>query len=444
MAIQPLNQAVGYQMGRGAAATASSSTAIPVPPGTQSRNMELVANVPPVNTATQSDLAIWGNLLIAGNYTGMRVIDISNPQAPVQLSYFPCNGGQGDVTVWRNLVFRSIDSPQDRPECAGSAAPSIAGPTAFEGIRIIDISDPSNPVFVKGVSTACGSHTHTLVPDLANNRVLLYISSYIGGAAATCIPPHKIISIISVPLDAPQNAAVISTPTVHPPTNTDTGCHDITAYPDIGLAAGACMGDGQIWDISNPASPVELSRIENSNISFWHNAIFTYDGKYVAFGDELGGGVEAECTTAQSDVQGVVWFYNIENPAAPVLAGHYKIPRPQLANENCVSHNFNVLPRTDRYILVHAWYQGGTTVVDFTNPASPREIAFMDFPVLAPTTDGGAWSSHWYNGYIYANDITRGVDIFKLKLSVPGQKMGVSQSRMNPQTQEPLVSIPSN
>jgi hypothetical protein len=445
MALQPLSEAAAYLMESSTAGTLAQA-AIPPPAGTVSRNMDLVANVPPATTATQSDLAFWGDLLIAGNYSGIRVIDISTPEAPVQLSYFPCNGGQGDVTVWGNLVFRSIDSPQNTPNCANSAGGSTGGVNAWEGIRIIDISDPSNPAFVGAVSTKCGSHTHTLVPDTANNRVLLYVSSYGPGTSATCLPPHQIISVVEVPLDAPQTASVISEPVVHPLTTTDSsGCHDITVYRHIDLAAGACMGEGQIWDISDPVNPVILSRIENANISFWHNAIFTYDGKYVAFGDELGGGVAARCRTVDTDVQGAVWFYNIENPAAPVLSGHFKLPRPQDgAGENCVSHNFNMLPRNDRYVMVHAWYQGGTEVIDWTNPASPREIAFMDFPPVTTPGGGGAWSSHWYNGYIYANDITRGIDVFKMRSSVPGQKLGISQARLNPQTQEPLFSVPTN
>jgi hypothetical protein len=404
-------------------------------------NMRLLANVPKPGT-TNSDLAFWGSLAVAGNYSGLRTIDVSDPTNPVVLADFSCSGGQGDVSIWKNLVFRSIDKPQSTDQCAGSHDVSVPG---FEGIRIIDVSNPANPVFVKGVATDCGSHTHTLVPDPANNRVLIYVSSY------PLSPPfgktpygtdcerlkqdgrqgHSKISIVAVPLDDPAQAQVVATPHFHlkdfEGITGVRGCHDIQVFLELQRAAAACLSEGQIWDISNPLRPVTLARLDNPDISVWHSAAFTWDGKIVAFGDER---FPLDCVD-DPDTAGAVWFYDLADPSAPL--GHFRIQRPQ-PGQDCTIHNFNVIPVQDHYLLVTAAYGAGTSVVDFTAPAKPQEVAYYD----AQTPAADTWSAYWYNSRrIYANDIARGVDIFKLGLDSAATT--VRFGHMNPQTQEELL-----
>jgi hypothetical protein len=405
----------------------------------QSKKMTLLGSSPKPGV-TNSDLAFRGSLVVAGNYSGLRLIDASDPKAPVVKSDFSCSGSQGDVSIWGNLVFRSIDRPQTTDKCAGSMdTPGVPG---FEGIRIIDISDPTAPAFVKGVATDCGSHTHTLIPDLGKNRVLIYVSSYPLGVlgktpyGTDCerfkkngAQGHSKISVVAVPLNDPGSARVIAEPHFElkdlggvPGVR---GCHDIQVFLELKRAAAACMSEGQIWDISNPVKPVTLKRIDNPEINFWHGAAFTWDGKIVAFGDEL---FPSDCNANEPDTRGAVWFYDASNPSAPL--GHFRIPRPQPGDE-CTVHNFNVIPVRNHYLLVTAAYGAGTSVVDFTNPAAPKEVAYYD-PDQAFT-----WSSYWYNGLVYANDSPNGVQIYGLK--VRNAKTDVRFDQMNPQTQEELL-----
>lgn len=406
----------------------------------QSKKMTLLGSSPKAGT-TNSDLAFRGNLVVAGNYGGFRVIDVTDPAAPVVKSDFSCPGSQGDVSIWGNLIFRSIDKPQTTDQCAGSM--DTAGVPGFEGIRIVDISNPTAPVFVKGVATDCGSHTHTLIPDLARNRLLIYVSSYpLQGPfgktpyGTTCErfkkngqQGHSKISVVEVPLDNPSAAKVIAEPHFElkdyggiPGVR---GCHDIQVFLEIKRAAAACMSEGQIWDISNPVKPVTLARIDNSDINFWHGAAFSWDGKIVVFGDEL---FPSDCNPNEPDTRGAVWFYDANNPSAPL--GHFRIPRPQPGDE-CTVHNFNVIPVRKHHILVTAAYGAGTSVVDFTNPAKPKEVAYYD-PDQAFT-----WSSYWYNGLVYANDSPNGVQIYKPSLK--SARTDVRFDHMNPQTQEQLL-----
>jgi hypothetical protein len=414
-----------------------------------SSNMTHLANVPKAGT-TNSDLAFWGNLVYAGNYGGFRIIDVSNPSAPVVLSDYFCVGSQGDVGVWkhrtRTLLFVSVDSRQPSGEC------NKTGPASWEGIRIFDVSNPTAPFLIKAIPTDCGSHTHTVVPDLARTRVLIYVSSYLLGAPTTgpggtqCGPVHGHISVIDVPLRRPQNAHVVSEPSTGPGTD---GCHDIGVFIPLKIAAAACITEGQIWDISNPVNPVITARILNSTIEIWHSGAFTYDAAVAVFGDEEGGAAATHgCTTRTPP--GSMWFYDTAvlglagPPAVPTtypFLGQYTIPRPQPGAIVCTAHNYDVVPLPHRYILASAWYQGGTSVVDFTNiasnPAAATEIGYFD----AAGTDGApaalTWSSYWYNGLIYANDIDRGVDIFRYTGSQTNGAL--TFGRLNPQTQETLI-----
>lgn len=404
----------------------------------ESKKMTRLGNSPNPTT-TNSDIALWGDLAVAGDYRGLRVLDVSDPNAPAVLSDFTCSGGQGDVSIWGNLVFRSIDTAQTTDECQGSQDTQVPG---FEGIRIIDISNPHAPSFVKGIATDCGSHTHTLIPDLTRDRVLLYVSSYPLAGPFGRTPygtncrrlknngqqGHSKISIIAVPLAEPERARVIAEPLIELSDFSAPGlrgCHDITVFLELQIAAAACLSEGQIWDISSPLRPVTLNRIFNDDIAFWHGAAFSWDGRYVAFGDEK---FPLDCGPEDPDTAGAIWFHEVANPATPL--GHFQIPRPQHGHD-CTAHNFNVIPGLDRYILVTAAYAAGTSVVDFTDPTRPREIAYYD---AEPTH---TWSSYWYNGRVYANDVERGVDIFKI--NARSTRSSVRFEHLNAQTQEEVI-----
>jgi WD40 repeat protein len=277
------------------------------------------------------------------------------------------------------------------------------------------------------VYTDCGSHTHTLVPDLANNRVLLYVSSYPATVGPRCTSPHAKISIVAVPLDAPETASVIATPTIDAPAFIGVGCHDITVFMAIHKAAASCQSQAQIWDITDPANPDTLHpmRIDRTGVNFWHSAEFTWDGQYLVTDDESFSG------TCQPGNDGQISIWRVSDG---MLMSTYMIPRPQ-GNTYCSVHNGNLIPVAGRYLLVAAWYGGGTSVIDFTNPTSPHEIAYYDAQGSPVASD--AWSSYWYNGKIYANDIGRGQDVFNFVL--PATVYGATFTHLNAQTQEDLL-----
>jgi hypothetical protein len=404
-------------------------------PDEHSKNVKLLSNVPRTGQFTQSDLAFAGNLAFSGNYGGFRVIDIADPEAPQIVSDFRCNGAQGDVSIHRNLLFQSVDSPQTTANC-NSTSTRASTPGAFEGIRIFDVSDPAAPVHVASVATDCGSHTHSLVPQ--GDRAVLYVSSYpLGGAAIgpNCQSPHGFVSIVDVPISDPASASVskydldgdTELASYFGGAFTFRACHDISVFTGINRAAAACLSEAQVWDISDPLHPQFLYRFDDpvvntDRIDLWHSATFSWDGSVVAFGDESGGGGSARCTDP-TDQQGRIWFLDA---ATGELQGNYKIPRSE--SGTCTSHNFNFIPLTGgRKVLVGSNYTGGTTVVDVTDPTKPTEIGFYK------PSGANTWSSYWYNGFIYGNDILRGLDIFLLsdKARAGARKLDV----LNPQTQ---------
>jgi hypothetical protein len=400
-----------------------------------SPNVRLNYSEPPsVSGRTHSDVAMWGDIVVSGNYFGFRIFDVSRPPGQRLLTNFLCRGPQNDVSLWehegRLLLFLSNDTPQfngntvcgqtsasDRPPCSDEAA-------CFEGIRIFDLSNPVKPELIRGVYTICGSHTHTLVPDLNDNRVLLYISSA-GSIGGPCQPPHAKISIVQVPLDAPETASVLSTPTlIGPPYGSLLGCHDITVYTAINKAAAACQSHGQIWDITDPAAPQTQTAtlIDDAGVNYWHSASFTWDGRYVAWNDESFTG---RCNPAND---GRIRIHRLSDNT---IVSSFMIPRSQ-GTAYCSVHNGNIIPVANRYLLVTAWYAGGTSVIDFTNPAAPVEVGYYD-----PTVGFGAadtWSSYWYNNSIYANDIVRGLDVFNYL--TPRYPYGNTWDHLNAQTQE--------
>ncbi|MEV4755954.1 hypothetical protein AB0J86_12680 [Micromonospora sp. NPDC049559] len=398
-----------------------------------SPNLRQVANIPKQGdfnseSALNSDLAFQGRYAFAGNYNGFVVYDIKNPSRPKVVSQVLCPGSQNDVTVYEDLLFLSTDSSRSDDSCNSTSLPA-SQKNAWEGIKIFDISKKDSPRYIKSVETECGSHTHTLVPGKDHKTVYLYVSSYSPSASfPDCQPPHDSISIVKVPLKKPTDAAVISTPNLFPDggnpgnngSSTTTGCHDITVYPGKDLAAGACMGDGLLFDISNRESPRIIDRVrDTTNFAFWHSATFNNNGTKVVFTDELGGGGGPTCNPTVGPNRGADGIYDITGRGDGrklVFKSYYKIPRTNADTENCVAHNGSLIPVLGRDIMVQAWYQGGVSVWDFTNSARPVEIAYWERGPLSTERliTGGAWSTYYYNGYIYSNDIQKGLDVLKL------------------------------
>ncbi|MFF2026631.1 LVIVD repeat-containing protein [Streptomyces sp. NPDC058171] len=421
-----------------------------------SDNIKHLANIPKdALPGTNSDLAFQGKYAFAGNYDGFRIFDISDPKAPKTVSQVLCPGSQNDISVSGNLLFLSTDSSRSDNSCASTSQPASVK-DSWEGVKVFDISDKRNPKYVSAVETACGSHTHTLVPDRKN--VYVYVSSYSPNAAfPDCQPPHDGISVIKVPKKAPQQAAVVNFPVLFPgsgpdgggnpggPTNPGvsktTGCHDITVLPSKDLAAGACMGDGILFSIKDPERPKVIDVVQdNVNFAFWHSATFNQDTKKVVFTDELGGGGAATCNAAIGPDRGANGIYDIVGRGDHrelVFRSYFKIPRHQADTENCVAHNGSVIPVRGKDLMVQAWYQGGVSVWDFTDSTEPKEIAYFERGPLSTTrlVAGGSWSAYYYNGYIYSNDMAKGFDVLKLddRRTNPAERVRLHE--LNVQTQ---------
>ncbi|MDN0196499.1 hypothetical protein [Streptomyces sp. S.PNR 29] len=421
-----------------------------------SANVEHVANIPKdALPGTNSDIAFQGKYAYAGNYDGFRIFDISNPKAPKTVAQVLCPGSQNDISVSGNLLFLSTDSSRSDSSCNSTTQPATEK-SSWEGMKVFDISDKANPKYVAAVETACGSHTHTLVPERRN--VYIYVSSYSPSATyPDCQPPHDGISVIKVPRKSPEKAAVVGFPVLFPgegpdgggnpgsPTNPGvsktTGCHDITVLPSKDLAAGACMGDGILFSIKDPEHPKVIDRVQdNVNFAFWHSATFNQRADKVVFTDELGGGSGATCNEATGPNRGADGIYDIVGKGDKrklVFRSYYKMPRHQADTENCVAHNGSLIPVRGRDLMVQAWYQGGVSVWDFTDSSKPKEIAYFERGPLS--TDalvlGGSWSAYYYNGYVYSNDIAKGLDVLKINDRRTDPAKWVRLSELNVQTQ---------
>ncbi|MFJ5551026.1 LVIVD repeat-containing protein [Streptomyces sp. NPDC093225] len=416
-----------------------------------SANVEHVANIP--KDALQNfntDLAFQGKYAYGGNYDGFVIYDISRPAAPKVVTQVLCPGSQNDVSIWNNLLFLSTDSSRSDNSCSSVPQPA-SEKSSWEGIKIFDVKDKKNPKYIASVETNCGSHTHTLVPG--GNSVYLYVQSYSpNDAFPDCKPPHDGISIVKVPKNAPEQAKVIDFPVLFPdggnpgaPTNPGvsktTGCHDITVYPAKKLAAGACMGDGVLLDISKPERPRVIDRVQdNVNFAFWHSATFNERGDKVVFTDELGGGGGATCNAATGPNRGADGIYDITGTGDQrklVFRSYYKIDRHQADTENCVAHNGSLIPVAGRDIMVQAWYQGGVSVWDFTDSAHPREIGYFERGPLSTTEAliGGSWSAYYYNGHIYSSDIAKGFDVLTVRDPLTDPAEDVWMDRLNVQSQ---------
>ncbi|MGW2336966.1 LVIVD repeat-containing protein [Streptomyces sp. NPDC001685] len=419
-----------------------------------SANIRHLANVPKDTLkGLNSDLAFQGEYAFVGNYDGFRIFDISNPKAPKTVAQVLCPGSQNDISVSGDLLFLSTDSSRSDSSCNSTTQPATEK-SSWEGMKVFDISDKRNPKYVAAVETACGSHTHTLVPERKN--VYIYVSSYSPSATyPDCQPPHDGISVIKVPRHAPQKAAVIDFPVLFPGEGPDgggnpgtpgrvsktTGCHDLTVLPSKDLAAGACMGDGILMSIKNPERPKVIDQVRDDvNFAFWHSATFNQKANKVVFTDELGGGGAATCNAEIGPNRGADGIYDIVGKGDKrklVFRSYFKIPRHQADTENCVAHNGSLIPVKGKDLMVQAWYQGGLSVWDFTDSERPKEIAYFDRGPL--TTDtlqiAGSWSAYYYNGYIYSNEIERGLDVLKLDDRRTDPARRVHLRELNVQTQ---------
>jgi hypothetical protein len=402
---------------------------------------------------TNSDLAFSGNHVVVGNYHGFNAYDVERPNQPKLKGSAVCPGGQGDVSIHGNLLFMSVEQTRGRIDCGTQGVPTQVSAERFLGVRIFDITDLSKPKQVAAIQTCRGSHTHTVVTD-PKDKANIYIygsgtspvrsAEELAGCSAEA--PDKdantalfSIDVIQVPLAAPQNAKIVNRPRIFAdpktgnysglwqggdygpgtqPTRVTSQCHDITVYPEIGLAAGACTGNGILMDISDPVHPVRLDQVSDKNFAFWHSATFNNDGTKVLFTDEWGGGGRPRCRDIDPPTWGADAIFNIVDKKM-VFAGYFKMPAPQTEQENCVAHNGSLVPIPGRDIMVQAWYQGGVSVFDFTDGQRPVEIAFFDRgPIDAKEMRGGGfWSAYWYNGYIYGSEMARGIDVFRLKAS---------------------------
>src|SRR2546426_1932929 len=421
------------------------------PPDPRFANMLSFAN---------SDLAFSGNHLFMGSFHGFNTYDIERPGKPKVLASIVCPGGQGDVSVHGNLLFMSVEQTRGRIDCGTQGVSTPVSAERFRGIRIFDITDVSKPKQLAAVQTCRGSHTHTLVPDLHDSANLYVYGSGTGSvrsaeelAGCSGLKPEEdpntalfSIDVIQVPLAAPQNARIVNRPRIfadvatgaisglwaggeHGPgtqkASVTNQCHDITVFPEIGLAAGACSGNGILLDIHDPVHPVRLDDVSDKNFAYWHSATFNNDGTKVIFTDEWGGGGRPRCRAIDPPNWGADAIFDVVDRKL-TFAGYFKMPAPQTEQENCVAHNGSLIPVPGRDIMVQAWYQGGVSVFDFTDGAHPFEIAFFDRgPIDARDLITGAyWSTYWYNGYIYGSEISRGIDVFKL---IPSQYLSQNE-----------------
>jgi hypothetical protein len=417
-------------------------------------NMRLTSNTPapaPFAGVTSSDLAFSGNMVFQGNYNGFMVWDVSNPARPELRTRYLCPASQSDVSVYRNLLFVSGEGLGGRIDCGTQGIPQdvAVSPDRLRGIRIFDISDVANPRYIHNVQTCRGSHTHTVVEDPRDpNNVYIYVSGSARVRPADELPgcsdlapdedPNASrfrIEVIQVPLANPTAARIVTSPrifqgmTAPPRVDRETGavipgaadrpgpnqCHDITVYPAVGLAGGACEGWGLLLDIRDVRNPRRLDAAADANMAYWHSATFANDGSAVLFTDEWGGGSAARCRATDRPEWGANALFSISN-GRMTFRSYYKLPAPQTEFENCVAHNGSPVPIPGREIKVQAWYQGGVSVFDWTDPANPYEIAFFDRgPLNAQRLQGGGyWSTYWYNGYIYGSEMQRGLDVLEL------------------------------
>lgn len=429
----------------------------------------------PLLDFANTDMAFFDDIMVAGNYHGFNIYKLGTDGAPNLMSSVVCPGGQGDVSVVGDLLVMSVEQTRGRVDCGLQGVEGDVSEERFRGLRIFDISNLTAVRQVGQVQTCRGSHTHSIVS--ANDEKLIVYNSGTSRVRdseelARCIDSPAdsrtalfSIDVIEIPVANPGAARIISSPRVFADAETgeiaglwkggesedgaqDTRptdeCHDITVFPALNLAAGACSGNGILMDISDPMNPVRIDSVFDKGFAYWHSATFNNDGTKVIFTDEWGGGGRPRCKASDPMTWGANAIYDIVDGKLE-FRSHYKMPAPQGEFENCVAHNGSVIPVPGRDIFVQSWYQGGISVMDFTDSSNPKEIAFFDRGAIddEQLVVGGYWSSYWYNGRIYGTEITRGIDVFALEPSefltaeeiAAAEAASYANTRFNPQTQ---------
>ena len=409
----------------------------------------------PLLSFSNTDMAFSGDKMVAGSYHGFNVYELQEDGLPKLFSSVVCPGGQGDVSIVGDLLIMSVEQTRGRVDCGLQGISKDISPERFRGLRIFDISDLSRPVQVGQVQTCRGSHTHSVVSGPGEDGKIIVFNSgtssvrdgeelegCVGDIAGDERTALFRIDVIEIPVEDPSKARIVSSPAVFadPQTGRLAGlwlggnhgegtqktrrtnqCHDITVFPEAGIAAGACSGNGIIFDISDPYNPTRIDEVVDKGFAYWHSATFNNDGTKVLFTDEWGGGSRPRCRTYDPMDWGADAIYDIVDGQLE-FRSYYKLPAPQVEQENCVAHNGSVIPVPGRDIFLQAWYQGGLSVIDFTDSANPVEIAYFD---RGPIHEehlifGGYWSTYWYHGKIYGTEIARGLDVFAL---VPSQHL---------------------
>jgi uncharacterized protein (DUF305 family) len=430
----------------------------------------------PLLDFANTDIAFFNDVMVAGSYHGFNIYKLGENGVPSLMSSVVCPGGQGDVSVVGNILVMSVEQTRGRVDCGLQGAPGKVNEDRFRGLRIFDISDLSRPVQVGGVQTCRGSHTHSIVSADAT-RLVVYnsgtssirdekeLAGCIGGTPGDTRTALFSIDVIEIPLADPSKARIVSRPRVFADEATgeiaglwsggDHGdgtqstsrtdqCHDITVFPALKMAAGACSGNGLLFDIADPLNPKRIDVVTDTGFAYWHSATFNNDGTKVIFTDEWGGGGRPRCKASDPKTWGANAIYDIVDGKL-VFRAHYKMPAPQTDKENCVAHNGSIIPVPGRDLFAQAWYQGGLSVMDFTDSAAPKEIAYFDRGPIdtKQMVVGGYWSTYWYKGHIYGTEITRGIDVFALAPSAHLTEAEIAaakgakyeDNRFNPQTQ---------
>ena len=430
----------------------------------------------PLLSFSNTDMAFSGDKMVAGSYHGFNVYQLQEDGIPELYSSVVCPGGQGDVSIVGDLLIMSVEQTRGRVDCGLQGITEDVSPDRFRGLRIFDISDLRRPVQVGQVQTCRGSHTHSVVSGPDEDGKIIVFNSGTGSVREGdelegCLdtPGDERtalfrIDVIEIPVDDPLKSRIVSSPSVFADpetgrlaglwqggdhgdetqeTNITNQCHDITVFPEAGIAGGACSGNGIIFDISDPFNPTRIDEVVDKGFAYWHSATFNNDGTKVIFTDEWGGGGRPRCRTFDPRDWGADAIYDIVDGQLE-FRSYYKLPAPQVEQENCVAHNGSVVPVPGRDIFAQAWYQGGMSLVDFTDSAQPHEIAYFD---RGPIHEehmilGGYWSTYWYNGYIYGTEIARGMDVFALVPSehlseneVEAAKLADQGKLFNPQQQ---------
>ncbi len=430
----------------------------------------------PLLDFANTDMAFFGDVMVAGSYHGFNIYKLGADGVPGLMSSVVCPGGQGDVSVVGNILVMSVEQTRGRVDCGLEGAPGKVNEERFRGLRIFDISNLAAPRQVGQVQTCRGSHTHSVV-SADDTRLIVYNSGTAGVREAEelagCIgeiPGDSrtalfSIDVIEIPLADPSQARIVKSPRVFADESTGTiaglwtggdhgdgtqrtaptdQCHDITVFPALKLAAGACSGNGILFDIADPLNPRRIDVVTDTTFAYWHSATFNNDGTKVIFTDEWGGGGRPRCKASDPKTWGANAIYDIVDGKLKFRA-HYKMPAPQSDKENCVAHNGSIIPVPGRDLFAQAWYQGGLSVMDFTDSANPKEVAYFDRGPIdtKQMVLGGYWSVYWYDGFIYGTEISRGIDVFALKPSdflteaeiAAAAAAKYQDNRFNPQTQ---------